>query len=311
MRSPLAYLVLALTLCFGGCAEDTPDAADPCATSVCGNGGTCLGLVDGGVFCKCAAGFSGDRCEVNIDDCPTEDPCVHGACVDGVDAFTCACDAGYEGVTCEAEIDECAPNPCPDTATCVDRLAGYECVCNPGNAGPDCACSLESVVTLPDSGIGGALSDNVLGFEFQPSQDIVVGRLGAVDWSGTIIDESDTHVEVTGLTAPVAVGLYDVEGLIASVSVEPDGPSADGYRWAAIEPVTLTAGMTYGVMAVFFGDNAWAYESSGADVTVDPRITVTNVLDTSGIGTLPPTMQDEHAWTNSNYTANIGIEACP
>ena len=35
----------------------------------------------------------------NIDDCDPN-PCVNGACQDGVNSFTCTCDAGFTGVNC-------------------------------------------------------------------------------------------------------------------------------------------------------------------------------------------------------------------
>ncbi|MFT7582053.1 MAG: hypothetical protein ACI9MR_003734 [Myxococcota bacterium] len=64
---------------------------DPCAAILdpCQNGAACSNVDDTAV-CTCVAGYEGERCEVDIDNC-TPNPCVEGACIDGVDAFTCAC----------------------------------------------------------------------------------------------------------------------------------------------------------------------------------------------------------------------------
>ena len=38
----------------------------------------------------------------DIDECASS-PCVHGACVDAVNAFNCVCDAGYQSVLCDGK----------------------------------------------------------------------------------------------------------------------------------------------------------------------------------------------------------------
>jgi hypothetical protein len=50
-------------------------------------------------------GFEGERCEINIDDCASE-PCVHGACIDGVADYTCDCDDRWEGNNCDDYVGE-------------------------------------------------------------------------------------------------------------------------------------------------------------------------------------------------------------
>lgn len=51
----------------------------------------------GGTYrCLCLAGFTGDKCEVDVDDCKPN-PCRLGRCLDGVDSFTCICPAGTTG----------------------------------------------------------------------------------------------------------------------------------------------------------------------------------------------------------------------
>jgi hypothetical protein len=51
----------------------------------------------------------------------TSNPCVNGGtCSDLENAYLCACVAGFTGVRCETNVNECASNPCQNQATCVD-----------------------------------------------------------------------------------------------------------------------------------------------------------------------------------------------
>ena len=37
---------------------------------------------------------------------------------DGVNSYTCTCQAGYTGNTCQTNIDDCSPNPCQNGGSC-------------------------------------------------------------------------------------------------------------------------------------------------------------------------------------------------
>ena len=99
-----------------------------------------------GYTCTCPAGFAGDRCEVDVDDCAVQ-PCAHGgACVDRVNAFTCQCTPGYQGATCAgcaiglADCDGDVSNGCelPDTSDILNCGAcGH--VCPAFLSGPVCS----------------------------------------------------------------------------------------------------------------------------------------------------------------------------
>uniref|UniRef100_A0AAQ5ZEJ8 Versican a n=1 Tax=Amphiprion ocellaris TaxID=80972 RepID=A0AAQ5ZEJ8_AMPOC len=78
--------------------KDTPN--------ICLNGGSCFktGSVQA---CSCAPGYTGDRCETDIDECQTN-PCRNGGtCVDGVAFFTCVCLPSYSGLYCEEDTENC------------------------------------------------------------------------------------------------------------------------------------------------------------------------------------------------------------
>ena len=74
--------------------------------------------------CTCSAGFTGDNCAANVNDCAST-PCQNsGACTDLVDRYTCSCNDGYSGTECQGDVDECwasclngathRVNTCPD-----------------------------------------------------------------------------------------------------------------------------------------------------------------------------------------------------
>ena len=75
-----------------------------CSEETCTDAGVCIEDIRGH-YCLCDPGFTGARCELDIDDCLT-DPCVHGVCEDtGTDSFICICFDGYEGNDCQIQRD--------------------------------------------------------------------------------------------------------------------------------------------------------------------------------------------------------------
>ncbi|XP_056252051.1 protein delta homolog 2 [Seriola aureovittata] len=108
--------------------------------SPCKNGGLCEDA-DGfaeELTCRCLAGFTGPRCETDINDCLMK-PCGNGAtCLDGVNRFSCLCPAGFTGRFCTVNLDDCASRPCLNAGRCLDRAGGFHCVCRPGYTGVTC-----------------------------------------------------------------------------------------------------------------------------------------------------------------------------
>ncbi|XP_056231768.1 versican a [Seriola aureovittata] len=77
-----------------------------CTEDICLNGGSCYKT--GSIHtCSCAPGYSGDRCETDIDECQSN-PCRNGGtCVDGIASFTCVCLPSYSGLYCEEDTEVC------------------------------------------------------------------------------------------------------------------------------------------------------------------------------------------------------------
>jgi hypothetical protein len=83
---------------------------NPCLSpTTCANNGTCLVNYDVkpyGYTCQCLPGFTGDMCEIDIDDCITQ-PCRRGQCIDRVNGFICSCYSGSDGVLCDVSHKLC------------------------------------------------------------------------------------------------------------------------------------------------------------------------------------------------------------
>ena len=107
---------------FGGSSSSTSSPCDPDVNGDpggCQNGATCsesLGIVS----CSCATGFTGDKCENNIDEC-SSNPCQNnGVCKDVTNGYECTCPPGITGDQCE-------------TNTFCPSAVGISCVANGGD----------------------------------------------------------------------------------------------------------------------------------------------------------------------------------
>lgn len=51
-----------------------------------------------------------------------KDPCENGAeCIDEVKDYKCNCHSGFSGKRCQIDINECESNPCKYSGICLER----------------------------------------------------------------------------------------------------------------------------------------------------------------------------------------------
>ncbi|XP_055375058.1 protein crumbs isoform X2 [Condylostylus longicornis] len=108
-----------------------------CFQNDCKNNGYCMNPSEQ-YACTCMAGYEGEDCSQNINECLNAECQNNSTCIDGIAEYTCACMPGYEGDRCEHEIDECASMPCHNGGTCTDMIAEFHCQCPEEYAGPQC-----------------------------------------------------------------------------------------------------------------------------------------------------------------------------
>ena len=160
-----------------------------------------------GFRCVCALGYSGSRCDIDVDDCETlRGPCLNGGfCVDGLDTFTCRCPPGYSGPLCQlrapvavdrcqggprsdcavdnavsvAEEDDssetslstgvdCRSSPCLNGATCVDDdKSRFRCVCRGQFRGR--RCHIQAVKRRHRGKLGRSSSSSTFNISTTPS----------------------------------------------------------------------------------------------------------------------------------------------
>ena len=108
-----------------------------CTVDLCANGGVCRNI-DGRAVCECAGEWAGARCQSPCPQsrCGANGKCVVHDEANAVQA--CRCSPGYTGDACELEVNECQPNPCLHGGQCTDKLNAFECACAPGFMGRTC-----------------------------------------------------------------------------------------------------------------------------------------------------------------------------
>lgn len=74
-------------------------------------------------------------CKYYIIDIVSGSPCEHdGICVNTPGSFACNCTQGFTGPRCETNVNECESHPCHNDGSCLDDPGTFRCVCMPGKS---------------------------------------------------------------------------------------------------------------------------------------------------------------------------------
>lgn len=84
-------------------AYDNCALLDPCTGHTCSNTSTCVSPSDWAsnytYTCSCIPGYTGDNCNIDIDECEGVICQNFGNCTDLIGGFQCLCVNGYEGTS--------------------------------------------------------------------------------------------------------------------------------------------------------------------------------------------------------------------
>ena len=107
---------------------------------VCQNGATCISSI-GGFQCFCPVTYTGQVCEIDLCSNVSSPWCHNGGkCFNFGSQLSCDCTAtGFTGDRCDVEVDDCIANSITcGQGTCIDGLNSYKCVCPPQATGRYC-----------------------------------------------------------------------------------------------------------------------------------------------------------------------------
>ncbi|KMY99076.1 cubilin homolog isoform X1 [Drosophila simulans] len=118
-------------------------ARNECSSDPCKNGGTCHDAYKG-FQCECPAGWQGESCEDDVNECFTLagtdlDGCLNnGQCINTPGSYRCVCRNGFTGTHCRLRHNNClfggSRELCGEHGTCIQAAnsAGYVCICDQG-----------------------------------------------------------------------------------------------------------------------------------------------------------------------------------
>lgn len=106
-----------------------------CPKETCSPNGRCI-TKNGNYVCVCKPGFTGSKCELDLDECQMKNhPCQH-ECQNTYGGFKCSCQEGYDlknKTQCQ-DVDECLKNQtiCGSNGICINLPGSYRCQCEDG-----------------------------------------------------------------------------------------------------------------------------------------------------------------------------------
>lgn len=222
-----AVSILALVVFILSLDQAYEEAIVCSSSSLCDNGGLCRRKADAAgivtLSCICAAGYTGEQCEIDVDECESN-PCANGGTcateADEPNEFNCACVPGFAGSDCRDDVDECLSRPCLHYSQCSQQADAFSCVCRSGFQGEICAdvvpvirpfeltipCQDNGCLTRPDPAVLVSLladsliirPETILNFNLEPNTARVRDRISfelsteTVQQQGTIVRSMTT-----------------------------------------------------------------------------------------------------------------------
>lgn len=168
----------------------SPNGGNSSTLLPCENGAQCIPLQQGRYKCICPPGWTGSRCEINVDDC-AEEPCLVGAkCTDLINDYQCHCPPGFTGKRCHEKVDQCSGSPCGTNGICVDRLFGFECICAPGWRGERCNQTIDYCASNPCLNNGECV--NTINSNDSKLSSLILNRQLPIN-NNSLVDMSQEH----------------------------------------------------------------------------------------------------------------------
>lgn len=231
-----------------------------CRPSSCG-GGACEDGTGAVVCSGCPTGFTGARCEVNVDDCGTA--CQTGTCVDLVSERVCLCTDGTFGQTClpGPSITRVSPSAGPRSGGTVVTLTG---------AGFATGASV-TVDGVAATGVN-VLADSQLSFVTPPSPTLGVKDVVVRAANGQVARATFAYAPLA-FTYTGALQSFTVPAGVTAITVEAWGAAGGGGHGAGVRGgaggyVTGTFAVDAGqVLTVLVGQGGarWFGLDAGAD----------------------------------------------
>ncbi|CAF3387595.1 unnamed protein product [Rotaria sp. Silwood1] len=130
-----------LCFCNSGFYGTNCEIYEPCRSTPCINGGTCVSTGNYPFWqCICPILYIGSRCEIISLGC-SSNPCRTGTCISlSNGTYQCLCPSLMTGINCDIPLLPCSSNPCLNNATCLTlSLTNYTCICPPLYTGLQCS----------------------------------------------------------------------------------------------------------------------------------------------------------------------------
>ncbi|MGH0171679.1 UNVERIFIED_CONTAM: hypothetical protein FKN15_007094 [Acipenser sinensis] len=127
----------------------TEDIVDVEETTNVGIPGRWVFRIDDALVLMGGCNDSGSVC-LNLRPCLNKGRCIDD-CITGNPSYTCSCPSGYTGKRCQIDVNECSAYPCQNGGSCIDGQNNFTCLCLPGFRGPLCGIGMHSSMQLTTS----------------------------------------------------------------------------------------------------------------------------------------------------------------